>query len=84
MHNSSPHGVHQHSPTPSMHEEFAANAMNALVSCHEPEYRGEPLPIFERQVLYRKDTLSADQRTYFEMTHARFQNLDHQIEGVQE
>ena len=30
------------------------------------------------------DTLTNDQKTYFEMTQARFQHLDYQIEGVQE
>jgi len=30
------------------------------------------------------DTLPADQRAYFEMTQAWFQNLDHQIEETQD
>jgi len=67
-----------------MNEEYFANDMNAFIAYQEPEYLGEPLSIFERHVLYRMDTLSADQIAYFEMTQARFQNLDHQIEGVQE
>ena len=49
----------------------------------EHEHRGEPMSMFERQVLYRLDVMSAEQRSYFETTHARFQHLDDQIEGVQ-
>ena len=41
------------------------------------------MSMFERQVLYRLDVMSAEQRAYFETTHARFQHLDDQIEGVQ-
>jgi len=66
--------------TQSVHEEAAANA---IVAYQAPEYRGEPMSIFERQVLYRLDVMSAKQRAYFETTHARFQHLDDQIEGVQ-
>ena len=73
-----------HSLASSIQEEFVAKDMNALVAYHEPEYHGEPLSRFERQVLHRMDILSADQRAYFEMTQTRFQNLDHQIEGIQE
>ena len=40
--------------------------------------------MFERQVLNRLDTLTYDQKEYYEMTQARFQHLDDQIEGVQE
>jgi len=92
MHHSSSHRVE--SPTqPSMQhmeespvhsfvkEDFAATNYNALVAYQAPEYRGEPLSMFERQVL---DTLTDDQKTYFEMTQARFQHLDYQVEGVQE
>ena len=66
--------------TQSEHEEVAANA---IVAYQAPEYRGEPMSLFERQVLYRLDVMSAEQRAYFETTHARFQHLDDQIEGVQ-
>ena len=59
-------------------------AKNALVAYQEPVYRGEPLSMFERQVLSRLDTLTYDQKEYYEMTQARFQHLDDQIEGVQE
>jgi len=65
-----------------MNEDVAATDYNALVSYQAPEYRGEPLSMFERQVLDRMDTLTNDQKTYFEMTQARFQHLDYQIEGV--
>ena len=72
------------SPAPqSMHDEAAATHQNAIVAYHTPEYRGEPLSMFERQVLYRLDVLNAEQRAYFETTQARFQHLDDQIEGVQ-
>ena len=30
------------------------------------------------------ETLSIDQRTYFDMTQTRFQHLEYQIEGVQD
>ena len=66
--------------TQSEHEKVAANA---IVAYQAPEYRGEPMSMFERQVLYRLDVMSAKQRAYFETTHARFQHLDDQIEGVQ-
>ena len=93
MHHSSSHRVE--SPAqPSMHhmeespvhsfmnEDVAATNYNALVTYQAPEYRGETLSMFERQVLDRLDTLTDDQKTYFEMTQARFQHLDYQIEGV--
>ena len=67
-----------------MNEDVAATSHNALVEYHAPEYRGEPLSMFEKQVLNRLDTLSYDQKAYYEMTQARFQHLDDQIEGVQE
>jgi len=67
-----------------MNEDVAATNYNALVVYQAPEYRGEPLSMFERQVLDKLDTLTDDQKTYFEMTQARFQHLDYQIEGVQE
>jgi len=67
-----------------MNEDVAATSHNALVAYHAPEYKGEPLSIFERQVLSRLDTLTYDQKAYYEMTQARFQHLDDQIEGVQE
>ena len=66
--------------TQSVHEEAA---VNAIVAYQAPEYRGEPMSMFKRQVLYRLDVMSAEQRAYFETTHARFQHLDAQIEGVQ-
>jgi len=66
--------------TQSVHEEVAANA---IVAYQTPKYRGEPMTMFERQVLYRLDVMSAEQRAYFETTQARFQQLDDQIEGVQ-
>ena len=64
-------------------EDVAATSQNALVAYEEPEYRGEPLSMFERQVLSRLDTLTYDQKAHYEMTYARFQHLDDQIEGVQ-
>jgi len=40
------------SPAPqSMHEEAAATHQNAIVAYQTPEYRGELLSMFERQVL---------------------------------
>jgi len=73
------------SPAPqSMNEDVAAANHNALVAYQAPEYRGEPMSMFERQILYHLDVLSDDQNTYFEATQARFQHLDHQIEGIQE
>jgi len=72
------------SPAPqSMHEEAVETHQNAIVAYQAPEYRGEPLSMFERQVLYRLDAMTAEQRTYFETTQAWFQHLDDQIEGVQ-
>ena len=41
------------------------------------------MSMFERQVLYRLNVMSVEQRAYFETTHARFQHLEDQIEGVQ-
>jgi len=67
-----------------MNKDVPATNSNALVAYQEPEYRGEPLSMFERKVLDRLDTLTNDQKTYFEMTQARFQHLDYHIEGVQE
>ena len=64
-----------------MNEDVVNTKYNALVAYQAPEYRGEHLSMFERQVL---DTLTDDQKTYFEMTQARFQHLDYQVEGVQE
>ena len=66
-----------------MHEEAAATHQNAIVAYPTPEYRGEPLSMFERQFLYRLDAMTTKQRAYFETTQARFQHLDDQIEGVQ-
>ena len=72
------------SPAPqSVHEEAAATHQNAIVASQTPEYRGEPLSMFERQVLYRLDVMTAEQMAYFETIQARFQYLDDQIEGVQ-
>jgi len=39
--------------------------------------------MFERQVLYRLDAMTAEQIAFFKTTQARFQHLDDQIEGVQ-
>ena len=48
------------SPAPqSMHEEAAATHQNAIVAYQTPKYRGEPLSMFERQVLYRLDAMTA-------------------------
>ena len=72
------------SPAPqSMNEDVAATHHNAFVAYQAREYRGEPMSMFERQVLSRLDAVSEEQRTYFEATQARFQHLDHQIEGIQ-
>ena len=72
------------SPAPqSVHEEAAATHQNAIVAYQTPKYRGEPLSMFERQVLYLLDAMTAEQRAYFETTQAKFQHLDDQIEGVQ-
>jgi len=72
------------SPAPqSMHEEAVATHQNAIVAFQTPEYSDEPLSMFERQVLYRLDAMTTEQRAYFEITQARFQHLDDQIEGVQ-
>ena len=43
-----------------MHEEAAATHQNAIVAYQTPEYRGEPLSMFERQVLYRLDAMIAE------------------------
>jgi len=67
-----------------MNEDVAATNYNALVAYQAPEYRGEPLSMFERQVLHRLDTLTDDQKAYFEIIQARFQHLDYRIEGVHE
>ena len=70
------------SPAPqSVHEEAVATHQN--VAYQTLEYKGEPLSMFERQVLYHLDAMTAEQRAYFETTQARFQHLDDQIEGVQ-
>ena len=46
------------SPAPqSMNEDVAAANHNGFVAYHAPEYRGEPMSMFERQVLYRLDVL---------------------------
>jgi len=71
MHHSSSHRVEslaqpsmQHmeeSPVHSfMNEDVAATNYNALVAYQAPEYRGEPLSMFERQVLDRLDSLTDD------------------------
>ena len=65
------------------HEDVAATSQNGLVAYEEPEYRGEPLSMFERQVLSRLDRLTYEQKAHYEMTYARFQHLDDQLEGVQ-
>ena len=76
--------VRGNSPAPqSVHEEAATTHQNAIVAYQTPEYRGEPLSMFERQVLYRLDVMTVEQRAYFETTQARFQHFDDQIEGVQ-
>jgi len=64
-----------------MNEDVAATPHNALVAYQAPEYRGEPISMFERQVLYHLDVMSEEQKVYFETTQARFQRLDD--EGVQ-
>jgi len=51
-----------------MNEDVATTSHNALVAYYAPEYRGEPLSMFERQVLNRLDTLTDDQKAYYEMT----------------
>ena len=35
------------------HDDVAATSQNAMVAYEAPEYRGEPLSMFERQVLSR-------------------------------
>ena len=52
----------------SIHEEAAATHQNAIVAYQTLEYRGEPLSMFERQVLYRLDAMTAEHRAYFETT----------------
>jgi len=48
------------SPAPqSVHEEVAATHQNVIVAYQTPEYRGEPLSMFERQVLYWLDAMTA-------------------------
>jgi len=47
------------SPAPqSVHEEAATTHQNAIVAYQTPEYRGEPLYMFERQVLYHLDAMT--------------------------
>jgi len=71
------------SPAPqSMNEDVLATPHNALVAYQAPEYRGEPMSMFERQVLYRLDVMSEEHKVYFKTTEARFQHLHDQIEGV--
>ena len=71
------------SPAPqSMNEDAAETPQNALVAYQTPKYRGEPMSMFERQVLYRLDVMSEEQKVYFETTQARFHHFDDQIEGV--
>jgi len=43
---------------PSMYEDVATTNYNPLVAYQAPEYRGEPMSMFERQVLHRLDVLS--------------------------
>jgi len=64
--------------------ESQANEMNALIAYVPLVGRGEPLSNFERVMLNRLDTISGEQRAYYEMTLSRFQHLDHQIKVVQE
>jgi len=45
-----------------MNDDVVATNYNALVAYQAPEYRGEPLSMFERQVLHRFDTLTDDHR----------------------
>ena len=46
------------SPTPqSMNEDVVATPHNILVAYQAPEYRGEPMSMFERQFLYRLDVM---------------------------
>jgi len=66
-----------------MNEDAAATHYNALVAYQAPKFRGEPMSMFERQVLSRLDVMTEEQRTYFEATQAKFHHLDDQIEGVQ-
>jgi len=72
------------SPAPqAMNEDVVETPQNALVAYQAPEYRGEPMSMFERKVMYCLDVMLEEQRAYFETTQARFQHLDDQIEGVQ-
>ena len=49
------------SPVPqSVHEEAAATHQNVIVAYQTPEYRGDPLSMFERQVLHRLDVMTAE------------------------
>jgi len=66
-----------------MNEDADETPQNALVAYQASEYRGEPLSMFERQVLHRLYAMTAEQRAYFETTQTRFQHLDNQIDGVQ-
>lgn len=65
-------------------EDYEGIDMNALVAYVSPMERGKPLSNFERVMFHRLDTISAEQRQYFEMTTSRFQYLLDQIEVVQE
>jgi len=67
-----------------VNEDVVATSQNALVAYQELVHRGEPLSMFERQVLRRLDTLTYDQKEDYEITQARFQHFDDQIERVQE
>jgi len=66
-----------------MNGDVATTPYNAFVAYQAPEYRGEPVSMFERQVLYRLDVMSDEHKVYFETTQAKFQRLDDQIGGVQ-
>jgi len=55
------------SPAPQpMNEDAAATHYNAFVAYQAPEFQGEPMSMFERQVLSRLDALIEEQRTCFE------------------
>ena len=75
--------IREDSPAPqAMNKDVAETPQNALVAYQALEYRGEPMSMFERQVLYRLDVMSEEQKVYFETTQARFHHFDDQIEGV--
>jgi len=63
---------------PMFHEDYA------MVPYEEPVQRGEPFSYFERMVLGRLDSLATTQRDHFELSAARFQHLDDQIEAIQD